>query len=225
MNKKHIETTGIPEYLNTCENAYTIKVIRNGKQVYRHTRCGKCNQCLKHKTNVFALRLLDEADSNKYNYPAIAVKMTIDKNNIETIIKEIKEPYKLKRYELINKIATIAIRKYTENYRSKEKITPKHWLITDTEKDEIIIRGIIFQYKWPTVKEKWKYGTIKIQLFSIRKAIINITDYLLKKTDDKGNEFKTKIFTSKYIGAEKLLTYKGIKINEMETDDDEIIDY
>ena len=70
--------------------------------------------------------------------------------------------FKLDGYELDNKIATIAIRRFTENWRVQKKKSLRHWCVTEiggTRSERLHIHGIVWTEEDRSEIEKfWKFG-------------------------------------------------------------------
>lgn len=180
--------------------------------------CGKCMECKKQKAVEWQVRLHEEIRESKNGK---FVTMTFTNESLVELQKELKM---YKGYELENKTATLAVRRFLERWRKKTKKSVRHWLVTELGQEEterIHIHGIIWtDEEKEEIEEKWKYGNVWIGEYVNNKTINYIVKYI-NKVDEKHKEYKSKVLTSKGIGSGYMRRmdsennkYKGEKTDE-----------
>ena len=113
--------------------------------------------------------------------------------------------FKFDGYELDNKIASLAVRRFTENWRVQKKKSLRHWLVTElggTGTERLHLHGIIWtnEYRKEDLVKFWKYGFCDTGKYVNEKSASYITKYLFK-IDPKHKYFTPKMFVSNGIGA------------------------
>lgn len=182
-------------YIPKCEDFRTK---------YVPVPCGKCYECLKKKGREWSIRLQEEIKSNPNG---IFVTLTFNNDSINELSVLSKEP---------NQIATIAVRRFLERYRQKNKHSIKHWLITElghTGTERIHLHGIIWGMSKEEINKFWNYGYTYIGNYLAGKTATYVTKYITK-IDLDHKEFNGKILCSKGIGSQ----YKGY-INQYNNED------
>lgn len=244
-----------PKYKANKKNNYCPPVATDKRVLKVSIGCGQCMECTKQKTNQWRIRLMEEikedtdgkfmtmtfsnealeelTEKAKYEEIIVGKKKVYTRDGKRQIIKYIKEKIPVVRTEseLNNKIASLAIRAFTERWRAKYKYAPKHWLITElghTGTERLHIHGIIWTDKTKEEIEKtWGYGWVDDGSKSInKKGYVNekSINYILKyvtKQDEDHPEFRSKIFCSNGIGKgylKKKVTHKHV-YKEKETNE------
>ncbi len=86
--------------------------------------------------------------------------------NDKELVKLQKELKRYKGYELENKTAILAVRRFTERWRKKYKVTIRHWLVTELGQEEterVHMHGIVWTDEGKEeIKKKWNNGNIDI---------------------------------------------------------------
>ena len=129
-------------------------------------------------------------------------------NSNEKLIENIK--IGIKGYDMENKIATLAVRRFLERWRKKYKKSVRHWLVTELGQkntEHLHLHGIIWTDKGEEINKIWKYGYTwtgyekneKKVNYVNDKTINYITKYITK-TDEKHKEYKSIILCSPGIG-------------------------
>nr|QJB19280.1 MAG: replication initiator protein [Microvirus sp.] len=171
--------------------------------------CGNCMECRKKKAREWQVRLLEDV---KHNTNGIMVTLTFSDKSISKLKRDVlKESIEeIKGYELDNRIATKAVRKFTERWRKKYKKTVRHWLVTElghNGTENIHLHGIIWTNESVNeIRDKWGYGYIyprnedeeKVNYVSER-TVNYIVKYIYKQ-DTKHKHYKSKILVSNGIG-------------------------
>lgn len=192
-----------PKYLPNKKNGGVPPTCTDERLRYVQIKCGKCLECRKQKQREWVTRLSEEL---KHNEKAYFLTLTIDEEHM----KILKEKYSL---EDPNQIATKAHRLYLENYRKKEKKSPRHWSITELgeEKGRIHLHGI-FWGNLESLIERWTFGFTYTGNFVNEKTINYITKYMLKE-NPRDRNFTGKVLCSKGIGLQYSETMNAKLIN------------
>lgn len=152
-------------------------------------------------------RLNHELSNNDNYYQFSAI---ITSENIQNLIEVLKT--KNIQPTLVN-VTSIALRRYFENYRKKNKHFPKHCLIAQchlTHSNEIYINGVIQSNNPMETSKHWRYGQISIQVIKNIKSYINTIVSLYKKT----NVIETSVYISKNFGTEVYNTIPKTRIKK-----------
>lgn len=187
--------------------------LRDGKPdervMYVPVGCGKCMECKKKKSREWQVRLLEEV---KHDKKGVFVTLTF---NTESLRKLSTGIHKLEGYERDNEIAKIAVRKFLERWRKKNKKSVKHWLVTELGHEgteHMHMHGIIWTEKEDEIQERWGYGNVwlpkKGEGYISERTVNYITKYV-NKTDQKHKYYEPIILTSAGIGKEYIGTYNN----------------
>lgn len=186
------------KYLPNKKNQGHIQQIKDERTRYVPVGCGKCMECMRKKARGWQVRLHEEI-RNVRNGRFVTLSFS-DESLIELENDLDKKP---EGYELDNKIATLAIRRYLERWRKKYGTSQKHWLVTELgqEKTERIhIHGLIFTDQPKEIIEKiWQYGNVWIGEYVNERTINYIVKYIYK-SDPKHKYYIPIILCSKGIG-------------------------
>lgn len=155
-------------------------------------KCGKCIECRKEKQTSWAIRLMNELKERKGRFTTL----TFSEESLDDLEKELgtKEA---------NKIATVAMRRFLENWRSKYGKSVRHWFITELghkNTQRLHMHGILFTEKEPEEYNKiWIYGHLRDDGVIGGRGITYISKYIMK-IDRDHEGFEGKILCSKGIG-------------------------
>lgn len=207
------------KYTPTIKNKGNIPPLSDERVKYVPVGCGVCMECKKQKARSWQVRLHEELRTNK-NAIFITLSFT-DKslNNLEIDLNS-----NLKGYDLDNKIATLAIRRFLERHRQKYKMPLRHWLVTElgqTNTERLHLHGIFFtSLNKNELQSLWKYGNIWIGEYVNEKTINYIIKYI-HKSDIIHKYYNPIILTSKGIGSNYLnrIDSKRNSFNDKKTDE------
>lgn len=167
-------------------------------------------ECKNKKAREWSVRLQEDIRKNKNGQ---FVTLTLSSESYTELMYEIK--YKLDietgeindtgldGYELDNEIMKVAIRRFLERWRKKNKVSVRHWLVTElghNGTENIHVHGIIWTDKKEEIAERWNYGWVYTGEYVNEKTINYIVKYV-SKMDQIHKEYNTKIFTSAGIGS------------------------
>ncbi|AXH76214.1 MAG: replication initiator protein [Microviridae sp.] len=209
------------KYIPNKKNGGKPPEIKDPRTEFVAVGCGKCMECRRQKTREWQLRLNSEIEDNK-NGQFVTLSFSDEAiYELQEIAKN--ENPKLEGYELDNKSATIAVRRFLERWRAETGKSVKHWLVTELgskETERIHLHGIIFTDKPKLITEKWKYGFTYIGEFVNTKTIRYIAKYIHKQDKIHPN-YTPVILTSPGIGSNytksrwaELNKFKGDKTQE-----------
>lgn len=182
-----------PKYKPNKKNNYNPPICTDERLKFVPIGCGVCIECCRKKMREWQTRLNEEIRENKNAY---YVTLTFSEEELEKLCKE-------KKQTESNYIAGIAIRRFLERYRKKNKTSFKHWLITELGQEKehterIHLHGIIWG-DIEEIKKHWNYGIFDIGDYCNEKTINYIIKYITK-IDTKHKGYKPQIFCSKGIG-------------------------
>ena len=187
--------------------------------------CGNCIECRQEKSREWQIRLNEDIKTHKNGQ---FVTLTFSNQEIAKLYKEIKN---LTGYNLDNKVATLAVRRFLERYRKHHKKSIRHWLITELGHNgtkNIHLHGILFTNETlDTIEKYWKYGWIwkgeeqsdgKLLNYVNQATIGYITKYITKR-DEENKTYKPKILATAGMGQNYLKSedVKRNKYNGKET--------
>ena len=130
------------KYIANKKNNGNVPQIKDDRAKYVPVGCGKCMECLKQKARGWQVRLQEELRNNR---TALFVTFSFSDESLIKLENELDT--NLTGYNLDNKIATLAVRRFLERYRKKYKASIKHWFVTELGKintERIHIHGIVF---------------------------------------------------------------------------------
>lgn len=199
------------KYISNKKNGGIIPAVSDNRVLMVPIGCGKCIECKKQKAREWSVRLQEEIRHDKRGK---FITLTFSDESI----KELIENTKLEGYDLDNEIAKKGVRRFLERYRKKNKISVKHWLVTElggNNTERIHIHGIVWTNETnENISKLWKYGIITIgeRRYNNGKAENNKSEgyvnektinYIVKyvnKIDKLHKEYNSKILTSAGIG-------------------------
>lgn len=205
-----------PKYRPNKKNKGVIPVCTDERTKLIPVGCGRCMECMKQKKRNWQVRLLEEIKtdkSGKFVTLTFNDESLIELNNyVKCDIDDIRE----------NEVATLAVRRFLERWRKDNKISVKHWLITELGhigSERIHLHGIIFtNYNDDYIAKLWKYGNIYVGNYVNERTINYIIKYV-NKMDIEHKGYIPKILCSKGIGSNYIKTYNSQlnKFNYKET--------
>lgn len=175
--------------------------------------CEICTECRKQRANGWKVRLIEEIKIGE-NWKFITLTFNEEKLKYWTHLakkEKDKNGESYTGYALDNKIATMAVRKFTEMWRKKYKKAPRHWFVTElghNGTERLHLHGIIKLEANQTledVEERWGCGWVWKGKGKERKNYVNekTIGYMVKyvhKIDKLHKGFKSKVLSSKGIG-------------------------
>lgn len=165
------------------------------RKLYVPIGCGECYECRKQKAQAWKVRLNEEIKVQKYAY---FVTLTFSNEDLKKIMNETGQSE-------CNGIATLAVRRFLERWRKKNKKSVKHWLITELgheNTERIHLHGILFT-DYPInnnyLQDLWKYGNTDIGEYCNERTINYIVKYVTK-IDTNHKHYKAVILCSAGLG-------------------------
>ena len=183
------------KYLPTKKNNYNPPKCEDERLLYVPVGCGNCIECRTQKAREWQVRLNEEITSNKYAYFVTMTFSEESMNNLATELKDNDENY----------IATIAVRRFLERYRKKNKKSLRHWLITElghNNTERLHLHGLLFNEKELTndeISKYWQYGYTFTGDYCTAKTINYIIKYVTK-IDNEHKDYQAKIFCTAGLG-------------------------
>lgn len=193
------------KYTITKKNKGIVPKIKDERIRYVPVGCGNCMECRKKKARDWQVRLHEEIryqnkQPKETKLKAHFVNLTF---NDKSLIKLERQNKLYKGYDLDNKVATDAVKKFLERWRKEKKKSVRHWLVTEiggNYTERIHLHGIIWTNENKKfIEKKWKYGHIWFGDHVGEDTINYIVKYI-NKIDKKHPTYKSKILTSKGIG-------------------------
>ena len=172
--------------------------------------CGKCMECMRKKANDWRTRLLEEIQERK---KCEFVTLTLSNESYKALDIEINDD--VEGYERENEIITLATRRFFERWRAKAGKSVKHWLVSElggNGTENIHLHGFIWTDTKELINETWKYGYTFTGEW-VNEQTVNYCVKYVMKMDKKHKEYRSKILSSKGIGAN--YTLKNGKDNKI----------
>lgn len=212
-----------PKYKATKKNGGNIPAISDIRVTMVPIGCGKCIECRKQEARKWQIRLLEDV---RHNTNGKFITLTFSNESIlelSTIIND-KNKNKIKGYDLDNKIAKVAVRRFLERWRKKYKTSLRHWFITELGHNgtkNIHMHGIVWTNSKTDEKLKknnenlleqiekiWSYGMIwpnkKNGLDKpnyVNEKTVNYLTKYVHKVDKENEYYKAIVLTSAGIGS------------------------
>lgn len=217
------------KYTANKKNGGVIPTVNDIRVLAVPVGCGKCIECVKQEQRKWQVRLLEEIKDSKNGK---FITLTFSNESIiklERIVNKGKK--KLEGYELDNEIAKVAVRRFLERHRKKNKRALRHWLVTELGHhgtENIHLHGIIWGLDSREELEKlWKYGYIfprtdkQWQESYVNETTINYITKYIGKQDKDHQYYKPKVLTSAGMGRGYTLRKdsKKNKFNGTKTDE------
>lgn len=191
-----------PKYLPNKKNKGIVPECKDERVRWVPIACGNCIECRKMRAREWKVRIHEEL---KHDNKALFVTLTINEKWMDELIKDTKS-------EEANKVAGLAIRRFTERWRKEFKVTVRHWLIVELghkNTERMHMHGILWtNEKKEKIEEKWMYGGIWIGYDMTEKCVNYIMKYVTKADKDHP-DFKGRIYTSKGLGKKYTNSYNA----------------
>lgn len=186
-------------YMPTKKNGGNVPVLDDIRKETIEVPCGVCLECMQKKARGWKIRLYEEIKNDK---SGLFITLTFSNKFVSELYD--KKWDKLNDYDITNKIAKLAVRRFLMRWIKKYKKSVKHWFVTElgsSDKTERVhLHGFLFTDKSETeINELWKYGHIYIGDFVNNKSINYIMKYLTKQ-DIEHRLYKPIVLCSKGIG-------------------------
>lgn len=206
--------------------------VTDTRTLYVPVPCGNCIECRKKKAREWQIRLQEDI---KTHTGAKFITLTFSNEGLAKVHTDLMQDptnWGLKGFELDNAIATRAMRRFNERYRSKYKKAVRHWMVTELGHEgtnNIHMHGII----WPgsrikkgkvehctmdEIEKLWNYGFVwKYKLVKSEKVnyVNNRTvNYIVKyvsKRDEMYQHYKSIVLCSPGIGHNYTTTPQATK--------------
>ncbi len=196
-----------PKY-KVRKNGGNVPVCDDKRKEFVPIGCGKCYECRKEKANSWSVRLVEDVKVNKNGY---FVTFTISDESMIELIKDVNEVKELKGYELDNRVAKLAVKRFRERWRKKYKKSIRHWLVTELGQkgtERLHIHGIVWtDESKEEITEKWGYGHTFIGSYLDERTARYCVKYL-HKVDKRHKNYQSIILTSPGIGKAYLSSKK-----------------
>lgn len=190
-----------PKYLPNKKNKGSPDKPNDERLLWVPVGCGRCEQCMKQRADSWRVRLMEEIKTNK---SGVFVTLTFNTDNLDKLTDEaIKNIKSTEKQKVDDEIARLAVRRFLERWRRKNKKSVKHWLITELGHEgteRLHMHGIIFTDKKEEIEERWGYGWVYLGQYVNDKTINYIIKYCTKRDKDHP-EWRGKIYCSAGIGA------------------------
>lgn len=187
------------KYQKTKKNGGIIPAVFDERTRVVPIKCGHCKECVKQKTREWQVRLNEEIRQNKNGR---WMCLTFSNEEITKLYDEFRTE-DCQGYDLDNKVAKVAIRRWYERHRKKYGKTIRHWFITElgqNNTEHIHMHGFIWNDKSNEEIEKlWKYGGIWWGEYVNEKTVNYSIKYIHKK-DKIHKTYRSVIITSAGIG-------------------------
>lgn len=213
------------KYSANKKNGGVIPPVFDVRTLWVPVGCQKCMECRKQKARNWQVRLLEDVRHHKNGK---FVTFTFSNESIKDLVEEIRirrskadsemttEEIIKEGYELDNRVATLAMRRFLERWRKKYKKSLRHWMITElghNGTENVHMHGIVWtDESLEEVEKQWKYGFIWKGKDEGRENYVNekTVNYLTKyvnKQDNDHKEYESKVLTSPGIGLEYISRY------------------
>ena len=190
------------KYIPNKKNGGKVPPVKDNRVLAVPVGCGKCMECRKQKMNNWKVRLNEEI---KENSKCEFVTMTFSDESLRELRKAAWEKNdNLKGYELENEIATIAVRRFLERWRKKNKKSIRHWLVTElgtTKSERLHLHGLIWSQDKQMITERWGYGIVGYGKYVNERTINYIVKYV-NKGDTVHREYQSIVLTSQGMGKD-----------------------
>lgn len=198
------------------------KIITDERVKTVGANCGKCMECKNKKRIEWTVRLTEEL-KNTTNERPVFVTFTFNTEELSKLKEDVEKEYrkyegyvlidKINGYNLDNKIAKLAVKRFLGRWRKDNKVSIKHWFVTELgsgEWEHMHLHGIIWtneneQY----IQQKWKYGNIWTSITGktkegkegyVSEQTINYIVKYINKTDKLHPNYKQIVLTSPGMG-------------------------
>ncbi len=151
-----------PKYKVSKKNKGIVPVCKDDRVMMIPVGCNRCMECRKKKSRDWNVRLQEEVRQSVLKGHFMTLTFSDDSliklGNIANRDEDVYDGY-----ELDNKIATLAVRRFTENWRVQKKKSLRHWLITElghSGTERLHLHGLIWTDEpEEEIKKFWKFGS------------------------------------------------------------------
>ena len=174
------------KYTANKKNGGIIPEVKDTRVLSVPVGCGKCIECRKQKARQWQVRLQEDI---RVNQNAKFVTLTFSERELLKLEGEIKG---ITGYNRDNEVCRIAIRRFTERWRKKNKKTIRHWLVTELgskNTERVHIHGLLWTDQVKEIEQKWHYGKVWVGEYVNAKTINYIVKYVNKV--DKAHKIVT----------------------------------
>lgn len=184
-----------PKYKPNKKNNFNPPACTDMRVAVVPIKCGKCIECRGQKSREWQIRLNEEIKVNNYKY---FVTLTFNNEELSKLCNETDTKES-------NAVAALAVRRFLERWRKKNKKSLKHWLITELGHqgtERIHLHGIIFSDKpieENEIKTLWKYGNIFVGNYCNERTVNYIIKYVTK-LDIEHKGYEPQIFCTAGMG-------------------------
>lgn len=184
-----------PKFRENAKNKGVVPTPRDNRLRAVSIPCGWCKQCVRAKRKEWRNRLKEEAIMSPYGY-GYFVTLSISEERMDKLVKDAGDN--------ANKVAALAVRRWTERWRQEKRKPMRHWMVTEigqNNTERVHLHGIV----WGTKKEvdemikKWGYGNVWVERSRGEMTVNYVVKYLTKK-DEKHPGFKGRMLASKGLG-------------------------
>lgn len=185
------------KYWPNKKNGGIVPEIKDKRVLKVPVGCGRCIECKKQKARQWTVRLSEEIRHKE----GVFVSMTWS-NESYTELDKLIDPI-IEGYERDNAIATLGVRRFLERFRKENKVSCKHWLVTELGQEgteNIHVHGIIWASREQIEKHWGKNGFAYMGNECSERTINYIVKYI-SKTDDLHPNYQAKILCSAGIGS------------------------
>ncbi len=209
-----------PKYKASKKNKGIVPMLRDKRVMMIPVGCGRCMECRKKKSREWNVRLQEEIRNSSMKGHFMTLTFS-DKSLVKLMEIARSDGFEADGYELDNKIASIAVRRFTENWRVQKKKSLRHWLVTELGHEgteRLHLHGLVWTDEdKEELKKFWKWGTADTGKFVSEKSASYITKYITK-LDVKHKYYMPKMYVSNGIGK-GYLDRVDSKINEFKGED------
>lgn len=213
-----------PKYKATKKNGGNIPAVSDIRVTMVPIGCGKCIECRKQESRKWQIRLLEDV---RHNTNGKFITLTFSNESIKELIEVVNEKStkKITGYNLDNKIAKVAMRRFLERWRKKYDTSLRHWFITELGHEgtkNIHMHGIIWTNEkieeklekkqedlLEQVEKIWRYGMIWPNKKNgadkpnyVNEKTVNYLTKYVHKVDKENEYYKAIVLTSAGIGSD-----------------------
>ena len=116
------------KYTENKKNGGVIPAFFDARVLYVPIGCGGCIECMKERALKWKVRLYEDVQKN---INGKFVTLTFSNEEYKKLYEEIKINNNIKGYLLDNEIAKLAVKRFLERYRKHNKVSIRHWLVTE----------------------------------------------------------------------------------------------
>ncbi len=172
-----------PKYKVSKKNKGVIPEMKDKRVMMIPVGCNRCMECRKKKSREWNVRLQEEIRNQSMKGYFMTLTFS-DASIVKLMEIAKKEGVDFDGYELDNKIASLAVRRFTENWRVQKKKSLRHWLITElghSGTERLHLHGLIWTDEpKEDLMKFWKWGICDTGKFVSERSASYITKYVTK---------------------------------------------